>query len=147
MKTSHELQRAIRVALEDNSVSILDRPKILMLASAYAIGTGLPLSVEGNAKTAAQVHYEEINRSISMLNEIMTFCTRSATEQVENFLAMRYKVFQGTHDAETVSAGGCFLSKFSGANQYLAKDTLATYEANERVITLLAVLIRQLLDL
>ena len=147
MKTSQELQKAIRMALEDNSVSILDRPKILMLASAYAVGTGLPLSADGSAKMAHQLHFEEINRSLSMLNEIMTFCTRSASELVLQFVAMRYKVFLGTYDAEAVSAGGCFLSKFSGANQYMAHDTLETYESNERVITTLTVLIRQLLSL
>lgn len=147
MNNSHDLQKAIRVALEDNSVSILDRPKILMLATAYAVGTGLPLSAEGNAQSVTQLHYEEINRCLSMLNEIMVFDTRVACELVLSFVSMRYKVFHGTCTTDGLTTNGCFLSKFSGADQYLPKDTLETYESNERVILTVATFVRQLLDL
>lgn len=150
MNTTNELSRSIRMALDDQSISVLDRPRILQLAAAYAVGTSLPLapSVEGDVRQfAQQVHFEEISRSLSKLNEIMVFDVQQACDLVLAFVAMRYKVFYGTPDLEDVNPNGCFLARFSGASQWLPQDTLHTYETHQRIVAALTNFIRSLLSL
>lgn len=119
-----KLRQDLLTAMNRVQAGFGDRPDIVAAAAATVLSRILPLpdsQVEDVRRFLLGHHVEEINRTISLINEITVINTQYAKSLTIGFYSMRYNTaFPTDLTAEGLEYG--FIDAYVGADKYLAWD-------------------------